>query len=134
MLKAMSLFAASEAGDAVSRRLRLLGYFCLAAFFLAIGLVFGLMCLRDYLALRTGIIEANGLIALLMIVLGLIVVLVGKGIANRRKRASLASVALVTVPLAARYIVSRSARSSIMLLLTVAAGAYLGRKAVKNGF
>jgi hypothetical protein len=132
MLNAFSLFAASEAGDAVNRRIKLLGYFGLAAFLFGIGTVFAVISLRDAIALETSLIAANGLVALLMILLGLFVIVIGRALARRHKRRRFANMALVMAPLAARSIASRSTLSSVALIAVVAAGAYLGRKAVKS--
>jgi predicted lysophospholipase L1 biosynthesis ABC-type transport system permease subunit len=132
MLNAFSLFAASEAGDAVNRRIKLLGYFSLAAFFFGIGIIFAIISLRDAIALETSLIIANGLVALLMILIGLFVLVIGRALARRHKRRRFANMALAVAPLAARSIASRSTLSSVALIAVIAAGAYLGRKAVKS--
>lgn len=127
MLNMLTLLAASEAGGAVKRNVRAVGYFAVGACAALLGLVFLLIAARDSLLPHMTMVMANAVVGGGMLAIGLVLVLIGQYVRKRRGAPSaLASTALVAAPFAARMVGKRINVGTIAVAGVILAGAALG--------
>lgn len=128
MLNILTLLAASEAGGAVKRNVRAVGYFAVAACTGLIGLVFLLVAARDALLPQMGLVMANLSVGGAMLLLGLVFLLVGQSVRKRRNRSSAfnSTAAIVAAPLAARVVGKGINVATLSIAGVMLAGAAIG--------
>ena len=127
MLNMLTLLAASEAGGAVKRNVRAVGYFAVGACAGLIGLVFLLIAARDALLAHMTLVMANLAVGGSMLVLGLILFLIGQYVRKRRNRSNaFASTALVAAPFAARMVGKHVNVATLSVAGVLLAGAAVG--------
>jgi hypothetical protein len=129
MWKGLSLLAANEVGGAIRRNVLATGIYGMAGIVGLIGVVFGLVAFQGWLSLRMSAIEADLLIAGLLLGVALLIAIVGAYTKHRRRTSTaLTASALLAAPIAAGVIGKRLNLGTIALIGVVALGAMLGRQ------
>lgn len=132
MMKGLTLLAAQEIGGSVKRRMTAIGTFVAAGIVGGAGVIYALNALRDWLSTQFTMLQANLIVAGGLGIVAIILVLVG-GAQKRRPASSgtATSAALLAAPLAVKTIGKLNV-GTIATIGVLAAGAYLGRQAIKS--
>lgn len=133
MLNMLTLLAASEAGGAVKRNVRALGYFAVAGCAMVLGTAFLLLAGRDALLPHMTPAMANLAVGGGMLLVGIVLLLIGQYVRRRRSGTSaLASTAIVAAPLAARVVGKGINVATITVAGVVLGAAVLGHMLTKK--
>jgi hypothetical protein len=129
MFKGLSLLAATELGNVVSRNLRAMPFFILGGLILVVGFGFLLALAHTWLALELGSMAASGVIAVTLMACAALLLMIGSSIKAKQPKATsaLTTTALLAAPLAATFMGTKLKVGTVAVAGVIAAGALVGR-------